>query len=532
MTTKRKKAKRQEEPQRPDIVAAMNGRFKRWFPGNTWNGWITVLKAAFALPMSPQEIEFFKSIAGGREPPKRRVAELYCVCGRRAGKDSVASLIAAHAAVTFSDHDRLRPGEFATILCLATDRDQARIVLRYIKSFFSDLPSLKAMVVRETASGFELDNSVVVEVTANSGKTIRGRAVALAILDEMSQWRDETSTAPDTETYVALKPSLASLNGMIIGISTPYRRSGLLWDKYKKHFGQNDDDVLVIQCGTRALNPTIPQALIDAEIAADPAKNSAEWLAEWRTDIAGFLDLELIEAAVDRGVMVRPPSKLWRYTSFTDPSGGAKDSFTTAVSHDENGVAVLDALLEIKAPFNPQEATKQVVALLKSYGLSTTTGDKYAANWVVSAFAEHGVTYRHSERDRSAIYLECLPLFTSGRVRLIDTPGNRLVNQFAALERRSLPGGRTRVDHPAVGGRDDSSNSAAGALIAASTAGTGGLIFPDIDKYLAESAASGSTPAPSTGLVFGGVKPERTDHGRHDIPRDPRGGYLGDSWGW
>jgi hypothetical protein len=133
-----------------------------------------------------------------------------------------------------------------------------------------------------------------------------------------------------------------------------------------------------------------------------------------------------------------------------------------AIAHDEGNIAVLDCLVEIKAPFNPTSATQQIAETLKSYGLTSTTGDKYAAQWVVDAFAKNGVLYRHSERDRSAIYLDILPLFTSGRVRLIDN--KRLVSQFASLERRTSAAGRDRVDH-GPGGNDDVCNSAAGALI-------------------------------------------------------------------
>ena len=86
------------------------------------------------------------------------------------------------------------------------------------------------------------------------------------------------------------------------------------------------------------------------------------------------------------------------------------------------------------------------------------------AQWVVEAFAKLGITYRHSEVDRSMIYLDCLPLFTSGRARLIDSP--RLVAQFSALERRTFPTGKDRVDHGRAG-RDDACNAAAGALVLA-----------------------------------------------------------------
>ncbi|MBG0795857.1 hypothetical protein IYY11_21080 [Methylocystis sp. H62] len=68
----------------------------------------------------------------------------------------------------------------------------------------------------------------------------------------------------------------------------------------------------------------------------------------------------------------------------------------------------------------------------------------------------------HSERDRSQIYLDAMPLFTSGRVRLLDS--QRLITQFAQLERRTSSLGRDRVDHPAAG-HDDLCNAAALALI-------------------------------------------------------------------
>jgi hypothetical protein len=151
------------------------------------------------------------------------------------------------------------------------------------------------------------------------------------------------------------------------------------------------------------------------------------------------------------------------YRSACDPSGGAHDSFTLCVAHDEGEIAVLDCLVEVKPPFNPTGAVADMAATLKSYGLSSTVGDKYAAGWVVDAFAKVGVTYEHAERDRSEAYLDALPLFTSGRVRLLDSP--RLVSQFAALERRSTPIGRDRVDH-GPGGRDDCCNAAALALSA------------------------------------------------------------------
>ncbi|MGA2057425.1 MAG: hypothetical protein ABSG88_19205 [Bradyrhizobium sp.] len=58
-------------------------------------------------------------------------------------------------------------------------------------------------------------------------------------------------------------------------------------------------------------------------MARDPAKASAEYLAEFRDDIAGWLGLEIIQAAVDHGVTMRPPSPFRRYFAFVDRMGAS-----------------------------------------------------------------------------------------------------------------------------------------------------------------------------------------------------------------
>jgi hypothetical protein len=93
---------------------------------------------------------------------------------------------------------------------------------------------------------------------------------------------------------------------------------------------------------------------------------------------------------------------------------------------------------------------------------------------VVSAFAAAGINYRHSERDRSAIYSDALPLFTSGRALILDNP--KLISQFASLERKTSPIGKDRIDH-GPGGHDDLCNSAALAMVLATTAAKGARFY-------------------------------------------------------
>ena len=172
----------------------------------------------------------------------------------------------------------------------------------------------------------------------------------------------------------------------------------------------------------------------------DPAAASAEYGGEFRSDLESFISREVIESAIDRGVLVRPPKEGVSYVGFVDAaSGTGKDSYTLAVAHAEGTTIVVDLAHEIRPPFNPQTATADVAKLLKSYGIGTVFGDKYAAGFVIEAFAKHGLTYRYSVDDRSEIYLNALPLLTSGRARLLDN--DRVLSQFCALERRTATSG-------------------------------------------------------------------------------------------
>jgi hypothetical protein len=434
--------------------------FGSFFQGPSWNGWRAINRAAYASPLTPQQLIMFGELGGGREPPKKRVRELWIGAGRRAGKDSVVSAMATFAGL--QRYDGLRPGESPVIACLAVDRSQARIILKYIKGYFERIELLHGMVERETADGLLLTNGCEILVMANSFRAVRGRTIVFACLDECAFFRSDESANPDVELYNALVPAMATIpNSKLVGITTLHRRDGLVYTKDREHFGKNDDNVLFIKAASRTLNPTLDQRIIDEAMARDPAAARSEWYAEYRDDIAALLSRELIESAVDVDVTVRPPIPGGAYRAFADPSGGVGDAFTCAVSHIEGDIVIIDCLIEIGAPFNPTSATSDIAKTLASYGLSEVLGDRYAASWVVDAFARQGITYRHSDRDRSAIYSDALPFFTSGRVRLLDN--KKLVNQFANLERRATSS-RDRIDHPA-GGHDDLCNACAGSIV-------------------------------------------------------------------
>ena len=95
---------------------------------------------------------------------------------------------------------------------------------------------------------------------------------------------------------------------LLIGISSPYARGGLLWEKHQAHWGKAGN-VLVIKAPTWLMNPTVPR---DGETIAeaydtDPEWASAEYGAEFRSDLESLLRLEAVQACIEEGVRERPP---------------------------------------------------------------------------------------------------------------------------------------------------------------------------------------------------------------------------------
>src|SRR5262249_57134979 len=121
-----------------------------------------------------------------------------------------------------------------------------------------------------------------------------------------------------------------------------YARRGALFEAHQKHFAKDRDEVLVWQASTRMMNPTVSQRMIDAEIARDPARATAEYGSTFRMDFEAFITREAVEACISLNVRERPPIEGVKYFGFIDPSGGSGDSFTMAIAHRDGEVAILD----------------------------------------------------------------------------------------------------------------------------------------------------------------------------------------------
>jgi hypothetical protein len=473
------KAKPIEPVAIPSIIDACHDEalFKSWFKHpETWAAWFVFLKTLFGLPLDDVELELFRQCTGRTAPSPTGYVEASLICGRRGGKSLILALIAAYLAVFRDYRPFLTAGERGTIMIIAADRKQAQSIFRYLKGLLG-VPLLAGLIERETAEVLELSNQVSIEIQTASFRTLRGRTVVASLNDETAFWRsDDGAASPDVEIYAALRPAMATIPGaMLLSGSSPYARRGVLYDDFRRHYGRDDSQTLVWKAPTRVMNPSVPQSIIDEAMERDAASAAAEYLAEFRSDVQAFLSPEAVDAVIAAGVFELPPMLGTDYVSFADPSGGSADSMTLAIAHREGDRAVLDVIREAKPPFSPESVVSEFAALLKRYQIKTVTGDRYAGEWPRERFQAHGITYQCSDKVKSDLYRDLLPLINSGQVELLDHP--KLTAQLCSLERRTARGGRDSIDHP-PSAHDDVANAVAGAMTLATTvAKYQGLMF-------------------------------------------------------
>ena len=435
------------------------------FPGPTWRAWRAFIGTLMGLPMT-EDLRSTARACTGREDVHAVGAyrEAWLVCGRRAGKSRILAAVAVFLAAFTDWRPRLAAGETGVILILAADRDQAGVILGYVRGLLTGNPMLKSLVIGDTAERIDLTGRVSIQVGTSSYRSVRGRTVIAALLDEIAFWRSDDSANPAGEVVRAVRPALASLapDSLLLAASSPYSRSGALWDAYRRHFGKVGSRTLVWQAPSRVMNPSLPAELVADALQEDEEAARAEYLAEFRRDVAAFVDRLVVEGLVIPGRHELPPAEGVTYRAFVDPSGGSADSFTLAIAHKEGDAAVLDCVREVRPPFSPESVVEEFCALLKSYRVGTVTGDRYAGEWPREQFRKRGVTYEPSAKSKSELYLELLPLLNAGRLQLLEVP--RLVPQLTGLERRTSRSGRDSVDH-GPGGHDDLVNAVAGVLV-------------------------------------------------------------------
>jgi len=261
---------------------------------------------------------------------------------------------------------------------------------------------------------------------------------------------------------VALEPSMATIpNAMLLAISTPYAKLGVLYDMHQKYFGKDDDEVLVWKAPTRVMNPTISEKIIERAKKRDRERAATEWEAEFRSNVQTFLSTELVDACVIEERQQLGPFWKHRYVAALD-SAFRGDTFAIAIGHFDEAQekAVLDVCEGFEgskdSPVQLDLVIDRIAVLAKQYRFHTITGDQYAAEPIKQALRKEGVHMEEvtfSPSLKRDIYSNLKTVVNEGVVELLDN--ENLIRELKTLESRVTPSGNVQVGHPRLAGYHD-----------------------------------------------------------------------------
>lgn len=449
------------------LDAVRDEKLLRPFLGDlrSWWNWLIALRVLYGLPLINQRQRDLVRETTGRDPaklPREGFRTALFLTGRRCGKSRIASLIGAYEGCLAGNELKLAKGETGLVAVVSPTRDQSKVITRYTQAVFQT-PLLQAEIIADQREGFTLSNGIRIQTLAGDWRTTRNYTLVAVIVEEAAflGMDEESKVRSDTELIRALQPGLATTQGKLIAISSPYAKKGWCYKQYQRHFGNDRSNVLVWNCPSRIMNPTLDQKIVDAAIEDDPEAARSEYLGQFREDMVAFLPREVIESCVVSGRTEIYRDKKQTYRAFVDLSGGRADDAAMAIGHREERKVVIDLLRAWKSPLVPFRVIEEMARELRKWGLNSVTGDNYAAEFVSQAFRGQGILYTQCEKPKSSLYLELLPRICSNEIELLDD--EVLIAQLASLERRTRSGGKDAITHPnRPGARDDVANAVAG----------------------------------------------------------------------
>ena len=358
---------------------------------------MVVLKSIYGRPLNDHEREIYCRGTGratyevGTEQREGTI-----IAGRRAGKTTIAAIIACFEALR--DHG-LPAGQDGYIMLLAPTLKQSRVAFRYICKNLRNSPLLSKHIIGVTKDEITLDNNIVIGCYACTHDGVRGHTVVAVICDEIGYWPvDEDAANPAHEVLTALRPSMATVrNAKLIKISTPYTKSGVLWEDSQR---RGELDYPVWQVSTFDMNPTLTpeMEMVKSERQRSEEKYRREYLAEFTDAVNGWIVPEILDPCIVRGRRELPYHRDMNYVAAIDPASRKNDFALVIVHRLPDGTIVVDKVERWagtkKFPLPFESVLGQIKEILESYGINSVTGDQYYCDAIGQQLLNLGIVYK------------------------------------------------------------------------------------------------------------------------------------------
>ncbi len=390
----------------------------------------------------------------------RRVVGL--VCGRASGKTSaLCAGFVLWRAVT-ADLSALAPGELAFGVIVAPTLDLARQALRFVIGVLDGSPLVETQDADSITIRRPDGKRVRIEVNAASraGSTVRGKSIVAAALDEACFMRDPASgVVNDRDIFEAIMPRLMT-GGAVVVASTPWLKSGLLYELWEKNFGM-PTGALVIHAPTERMRTDDPDLLdrIRAERERNPINARREYDCEWLAAGAGILfNAEMLAAASVADVYApTPEDSIYMGGDLglvNDPS-----AFVAVRRREDGTLDVVDVLEFYPSKGQPIDFATMMVpvsAFVRRNGGGAIRVDGHGYEFARQAIAGGGYQVqldkvKDDAATRMSRYAAVLNAFREGTVKIPSRFG-ALCDQLSALTATPKEGGGYKFSAPRVNG--------------------------------------------------------------------------------
>lgn len=427
--------------------------------------------------------------------------ELLLVCGRRSGKDFLASIIALYECMRLLETDGGNPYEYynlddsnpIVILTIANAQDQAGQAFREIYGKVIKSPYFQDKIVKEGIGVSQINfltpydketnkklkqdglplkiGSVQIETGHSNSASLVGKSCFMIIFDEMAKYKQTNSASSGDQLWSNLTPTVRTYNvkrvingvsetqydGKIVCISTPEGEDGIFYDLYK-----NTDEVehrIMFKLPTWEVNLRhTKEGLRKMEKDMTEDKFMREYGAEF-SGIAGqsFFTQDVINECFDsHNFQFREfgePGYL--YFAHLDPAIKS-DNYALVIVHkhyflnSETGKLdfwiVLDHakvwIPKKNKPVNIEEVDSYIIDLYKKFRIGLVTYDQMFSHHSIEKLTKYGIPakkYTYNQRNKMTIYNEFLQLAARGKVKL---PYLKLLkDEMIHLQKKSLGNG-------------------------------------------------------------------------------------------
>jgi hypothetical protein len=415
----------------------------------------TILKSLYCLPLSEREYEIFREGTGRESYFEKEQSELSLIAGRRSGKTTkVAAPVAIFEA--FRDHG-IPPGENAYVLLIAPQLAQARIAFRSICNYILSSPILSQFVGKVTKDEIHLANNVTIACHPCSQVSVRGYTLIAVVCDELAFFRQEDSYAnPEQEIIDALRPGMATAKySKLIKISTPFRKSGILWNDAQR---RSELDFPVWQVPTSVMNPAVSSTVLEREKRRDPRKYQREYEAQFTETVCSWISPEVLERVIVRGRRDLGKMSDNYYVAAIDP-GFRQSDFAIAVAHKFVNTIVIDRVSWWRgnktAPLAFGRVCQEIKTILDEYEINLVKTDQFYSEAIREKLQELGIFCNivHFGSDtRGKIFTNLRHLIEQGNIELPDD--SELLSQLRSLEEIKTERGSIDI-RPTSGMKDD-----------------------------------------------------------------------------